>query len=36
MILAEPIMGAIKIIFNFYNKKYQFVEKIKPNKLEVN
>lgn len=36
MILAAPIMGAIKIIFNFYNKKYQFVEKIKPNKLEVN
>lgn len=36
MILAAPIMGALKIIFNFYNKKYQFVDKIKPNKLEVN
>lgn len=36
MILAAPIMGAIKIIFNFYNKKYQLIEKIKPDKLEVN
>ena len=36
MILAAPIMGALKIIFNFYNKKYKFVDKIKPNKLEVN
>lgn len=35
MILAAPIMGALKIIFNFYNDKYQFIEKIKPNKLEV-
>lgn len=36
MILAAPIMGALKIIFNFFNKKYNFVEKIKPSKLEVN
>ncbi len=35
MIIAAPIMGALKIIFNFYNKKYKFVDKIKPNKLEV-
>lgn len=36
MIIAAPIMGALKIIFNFYNNKYKFIEKIKPNKLEVN
>lgn len=36
MILAAPIMGALKIIFNFYNNKYKFIDKIKPSKLEVN
>lgn len=36
MILAAPIMGALKIVFNFYNKKYKLVDRIKPNKLEVN
>ena len=36
MILAAPIIGALKIIFNFYNEKYKFIDKIKPNKLEVN
>ena len=36
MIIAAPIVGALKIIFNFYNNKYKFVDKIKPNKLEVN
>ena len=30
MILATPIIGAIKILFNFFNDKYHFVEKIKP------
>jgi len=30
MILATPIIGAIKILFNFFNEKYGFVEKIKP------
>lgn len=29
MILATPIIGAIKILFNFFNDKYQFVDKIK-------
>jgi len=36
MIIAAPIVGALKIIFNFYNKKYNFIDKIKPSKLEVN
>lgn len=36
MILAAPIVGALKIVFNFYNKKYKFIDKIKPSKLEVN
>ena len=35
MIVAAPIIASLKIVFNFYNRKYQFVEKIKPNKLEV-
>ena len=35
MILATPVVGAIKILFNFYDDKYRFIEKIKPNKLEV-
>ena len=30
MILATPIVGAIKIIFNFFNEKYSFIDKIKP------
>ncbi len=30
MILATPIVGAIKILFNFFNEKYGFIEKIKP------
>lgn len=36
MIVAAPIIASLKIVFNFYNRKYQFVDKIKPNKLEVN
>lgn len=35
MIIAAPIVGALKIVFNFYNDKYKFIDKIKPNKLEV-
>lgn len=30
MILATPIIGAFKILFNFFNDKYHFVELIKP------
>ncbi len=36
MILATPIIGAFKILFNFFNDKYHFVEKIKPSKKELN
>ncbi len=35
MILATPIIGAFKILFNFFNDKYHFIEKIKPVKKEV-
>lgn len=35
MILATPIVGAIKILFNYFNKRFHFTEKIKPNKIEV-
>ncbi len=31
MILATPIVGAIKILFNYFNDKYGFIEKIKTN-----
>jgi predicted PurR-regulated permease PerM len=34
MILATPIIGAIKILFNFFNDKYHFIERIKPVNLE--
>ncbi len=30
MIVATPIVGAIKILFNYYNEKYGFIERIKP------
>lgn len=30
MILATPIVGSIKILFNFFNEKYGFIDKIKP------
>jgi predicted PurR-regulated permease PerM len=30
MILATPVLGAIKILFNFFNEKYHFIEMIKP------
>ena len=31
MILATPIMGAIKILFNYFNEKYEILDRIKPN-----
>ena len=34
MILATPIIGAFKILFNFFNEKYHFVEMIKPTNNE--
>ena len=34
MIIATPVMGAIKILFNFFNEKYHFIEMIKPVKKE--
>lgn len=35
MILAAPIIGAVKILFTFFDKKYNIINRIKPNKLEV-
>ena len=37
MIIATPVIGAIKILFYFFNDKYHFIEKIKPisEKVEV-
>ena len=35
MILATPIIGSVKILFNFFNEKYHFIELIKPQKKEV-
>ena len=35
MIIATPVIGAIKILFNFFNDKYHFVQMIKPVKKEV-
>ena len=34
MIVATPIIGAIKILFNFFNDKYGIIEKIKTPKNE--
>ena len=34
MIIATPVIGAIKILFNFFNDKYHFVQMIKPVKKE--
>ena len=35
MILATPIMGAVKILFNFFNEKYHFINFIRrPKKTE--
>lgn len=35
MILATPIVGAIKILIVFLNEKYHFMNKIMPDKIEV-
>ena len=35
MVLATPIMGAIKILFNYFNEKYHLIEKLVNNKEEV-
>ena len=34
MIIATPSVGALKILFNFFNNKYNILDKIKPNKTE--
>ena len=36
MIIATPVVGSIKILFNFFDKKYNILDKIKPNKNEIN
>lgn len=36
MILATPIIGAFKILFNFFNDKYHFIERIKPSRRDSN
>ncbi len=35
MIVATPIIGAIKILFNFFNEKYEIIDKIKTPKTEL-
>ena len=35
MILATPIIGAVKIIFNYFNNKYNFIEQIKTKKDRI-
>ena len=32
MIIATPVIGAIKILFNFFNDKYGLIDRIKPKK----
>ena len=34
MIIATPAIGAIKILFNFFNDKYHFIARIRPTKVE--
>ena len=36
MILAAPIVGALKILFNFFDNKYNLLDRIKPKKNEEN
>lgn len=36
MIIATPVIGAIKILFYFFNDKYHFIDKIKPINVENN
>ena len=35
MIIATPVIGAIKILFNFFNEKYDLIEMIKSPKQKV-
>lgn len=35
MILATPIIGAVKIIFNYFNNKYNFIEQLKTKKDKI-
>lgn len=35
MILATPIIGSIKILFIYFEKKYNFTDKIKPKSIEL-
>lgn len=35
MIIATPVIGAIKILFNFFNEKYNLIEMIKSPKQKV-
>ena len=34
MILATPVVGAVKILFNFFNEKYGLVEMIRSPKQD--
>lgn len=34
MILATPVVGSLKILFNFFDNKYNLLDRIKPNKKE--
>ncbi len=36
MIIATPVIGAFKILFNFFNEKYHFIQMIKPTNNEQN
>jgi len=36
MIIAAPVIGSIKILFNFFDDKYNLLDRIKPKKSEVN
>ena len=35
MILATPIVGSLKILFNFFDEKYKLLNRIKPKKSEI-
>jgi len=36
MIIAAPVIGSIKILFNFFDEKYNLLDRIKPKKSDVN
>ena len=36
MIIAAPVIGAVKILFNFFDNKYNLLDRIKPKKSEDN